>query len=250
MQKLNFTHIHKYKYRSQVRVYIRNEFKASPVAGSFTCGKTKTRAIINCIGEDYFDKLVTDMKNMPFSIMLDASNDQGLEKMFPITVKIFDVNYSRIMTKFFDMNMLKGQDASTAKIIFDSVDEQFNKYNILWDHCIGIGLDNTNANIGEHNSIKSRARQKNKNVVVAGCPCHILHNATQKGSVEFSECTGFDIEDHCVDCYHWFDKSAKRKNVLNEYYEFCDMEYSKVIKFISTRWLCLEMCINRELKKI
>ena len=51
-----------------------------------------------------------------------------------------------------------------------------------------IGLDNTNVNIGDHNSVK-------------------------------------------------------------EHYEFCDTDYSEIIKFISTRWLCLEMCVNRELKK-
>ena len=27
------------------------------------------------------------------------------------------------------------------------------------------------------------------------------------------------------------------------------MEYADAIKLVSTRWLCLEMCVNRELKK-
>ena len=180
---------------------------------------------------------------MPFSIMLDGSNDNGLEKMFPITVRIFDINFSRVMTKFFDINLLTGREASTAETMFNSVNAQLTKHGIPWDYCIGIGLDNTNANIGEHNSIKSRARNKNKNIVIAGCPYHIIHNASQKGSVEFSEQTNFDVEDHCVDLYYWFDKSAKRKNILNEYFQFCDMDYSNVIKLISTRWLCLELAL-------
>ena len=82
-----------------------------------------------------------------------------------------------------------------------------------------------------------------------GCVCHILHNATCKAGSLFSNITSFDIKDHCVDCYHWFDKSSKRKNILSEYFEFCDMEYSEVIKFVSTRWLSLELCVDRELKK-
>ena len=61
------------------------------------------------------------------------------------------------MTKFFDMNLLEGTDASTAASMFDRVSNLFERYNIQWDHCMGIGLDNTNANIGERNSIKSRA---------------------------------------------------------------------------------------------
>ena len=181
--------------------------------------------------------------------MLDSSNDNGIHKMFPITVRIIDETFGRIMTKFLDMNLLEGRDASTADVMFESVDNILTINDIRWDHCMAIGLDNTNVNIGEHNSIKSRAKEKNEDIVIAGCPCHILHNASAKATMAFSEITGFDIEDHCVDVFYWFDKSSKSKSILKEYYEFCDTEYEEVIKFISTRWLCLELCINRELKK-
>ena len=32
------------------------------------------------------------MKGMPFSLSIDGSNDTGIEKMNPMTVKIFDAN--------------------------------------------------------------------------------------------------------------------------------------------------------------
>ena len=168
--------------------------------------------------------------------MLDGSNDTCLQKMYPVTVCTFDVNLNRITTKFFDMNLLEGTDASTTASMFDSVNSLFEPYNIQRDHYIGIGLDSTNANIGERNSIKSRARQKNDNIIIAGCPCHILHNASSKASDTFNNITGLDISDHCVDLYCWSDKSSKRKCALKEYYEFCDLEYAHVIEFISTCW--------------
>ena len=37
--------------------------------------------------------------------MLDGSNDPGLAKMFPVTVRVFDVNFNRVMTKFLNMNV-------------------------------------------------------------------------------------------------------------------------------------------------
>ena len=44
-----------------------------------------------------------------------------------------------------------------------------------------------------------------------------------------------------VDLFYWFDKSAKRKGKLKEYYEFCDQEYQGVLKLnLSVRWLSLE----------
>ena len=228
---------------------IRNEFKGSQVAQSFSCSRTKTAAIVNCLGDHFFEELKFDMQEMPYSLMLDGSNDNGIQKMFPITVRIFDVNFSRIMTKFLDMNLLEGRDASTADVMFESVNNFLSENDIQWDHCMAIGLDNTNVNIGDHNSIKSRAKEKNEDIVIAGCPCHILHNASGKAATAFSEVTDFDVEDHCVDVFYWFDKSSKRKSILKEYYEFCDTEYEGVIKFISTCWLCLELCINRELRK-
>ena len=48
-----------------------------------------------------------------------------------------------------------------------------------------LGLDNTNANIGDHNSIKSRALEKNPEIVISGCPCHILHIASAKAPEAF-----------------------------------------------------------------
>ena len=60
----------------------------------------------------------------------------GLQKMFPVTVRIFDVNFNHMMKKFFDMNFPEGRDAPTAASMFDSV-----------------SLNNMNVNIGKRNSI-------------------------------------------------------------------------------------------------
>ena len=119
-------------------------------------------AIVNCLGGHFCEDLVTEMQNLPYSLMLDASNDNGLEKMFPVTVHIYDVNFGRVLTKFLDMNLLEGREASTADAMFQSVDELLDRNSIDWDHCVAIGLDNTNVNIGDHNSIKSRAKEKNE----------------------------------------------------------------------------------------
>ena len=153
------------------------------------------------------------------------------------------------MTKFFDMNLIDGIDASTAQAMFQSVDNQLKNHDISWKFCLAIGLDNRNANIGDHNSIKPRTKEKNGSIVIAVCSCHVLHNASCKAGEMFSQLTKFDIEDHTVDFFHWFDKSSKQNSLLKEHYEFCDTDYSEIIKFILTCWLCLEMCVNCELKK-
>ena len=94
--------------------------------------------------------------------MLDGSNDTGLTKMFPVTVRVFDINFNHVMTKFLDMNVMEGKHVSTAAAMFKSVDDIFSKFDLPWEYVTSIGVDSTNSNIGRHNSIASRAKEINK----------------------------------------------------------------------------------------
>ena len=141
--------------------------------------------------------------------MSDASNDAGLSKMNPLTVRIFDINQKVISQKFLDLCLTKGLDASKPKEIFDAIHNTLERYDIPWDNCTAFGVDNTNSNIGAKNSIKSRVIAINPSVYFVGCPCHIIHNAAQKATEMFGEISGVDIEECCVDHCYWFDKSTK-----------------------------------------
>ena len=63
--------------------------------------------------------------------MVDGSNNTGLEMMLPITVRIFNVNFGSVITKFFYMNLLSGRDNGTGEVIFDNNDAQFTKHAVL-----------------------------------------------------------------------------------------------------------------------
>ena len=80
---------------------IKQKFKENTATQKFSCCLTKTAGIINYLGEHYFNSIVNEKHELPFSIMHDDGNDNGLVKMYPITVRIFDINYSCVMTKFF-----------------------------------------------------------------------------------------------------------------------------------------------------
>lgn len=190
--------------------------------------------------------LVEEMKKAPFSLATDGSNDNGLEKMNPVTVRIYDVNRGKITTKFLDMCLSTG---GTAEQIFTAIDGTMSSLNIPWDNCVSVGLDNTNVNMGNANSIKTRIMMKNNQVFFSGCQCHIIHNTSAAASKSLNDVTGFDVEDLMVDIYYWFHYSTKRKVMLSEYAEFCDQDYRKILKHVSTRWLSLEKAITRVLKQ-
>ena len=82
-----------------------------------------------------------------------------------------------------------------------------------------------------------------------GCPCHIFYNTARSACPRFSAVTGFDVDDFCMDCYYFFEKSSKRKDVLSEFCEFADVEYREILKHISVRWLSLERAVSRILSQ-
>ena len=57
------------------------------------------------------------------------------------------------------------------------------------------------------------------------------------------------IQRSLIDLYFWFEHSTKRKNELRSFCEFCDQSFHSIIKHVSTRWLSLEIVIERPLKQ-
>ena len=163
--------------------------------------------------------------------------------MNPLTVRIYDSSKSRVDTHFLDMCCTSGQNSGTVVTIFQNIDNVMIKLQLPWKNCVGFSLDNTSANLGIRNSIKSRV--KNNNCYFMGCPCHIIHNTVYKGSAGFSCNTKFDVEDFCIYIFYYFDKSTKRKNTLQGYAKFCDQEYRDILKHINVRWLSLERAVER-----
>ena len=96
----------------------------------------------------------------------------------------------------------------------------------------------------------SRFLQKNPNIFIGGCPCHLAHITAGHANDAFSNAISTNVEVVCVDCFYWFDKSTKRKGKLVQYYEFCDQDYQSVLRCIFICWLSLERCIGRSKSSI
>ena len=226
-------------------------FPDSSIASSYSCGRTKSSAILNeALAPQCHKYVVEHCKTHPYSVGTDGSNDTGVEKMNPASIRIFDLSRSKTVTNhFFDMCLTEGEHGAKAFKIFEAIEEKFTKDSMLWSNCVSLSIDNTNTMIGRNDSVASRFVNKNPEIFVAGCPCHLAHIAASHANDSFSEILGFNVEDVCIDCFYWFDKSSKRKGKLLEYFDFCNQEYQAVLKHLSVRWLSLQRCMDRILKK-
>ena len=155
----------------------------SEIAKCFSSRRTKTACIVNgAIAPSYQQVLINSMKSGPYAIATDGSNDNGVEKMNPLTVQIISADNGKVHTQFLDMCM---SSQSTAESIFSNMQDTLQKHGIPWINCVGIAVDNTSVNMGCRNSIKTRMKEVNPAVYVMGCPCHIVHNIAGKASSEF-----------------------------------------------------------------
>ena len=190
-------------------------------------------------------RLVEQMKKGPLSLATDGSNDEDLVKLNPLLVRLFDNDLGYVHVQLLGKCCSK---SGTAEILFENISNALRSNEIDWSNCVGLSLDNTSVNLGRHNSIKTRVQEVNKSIYINGCPCHIVHNTANECAEMFMLENGFDVEDMLVDIFYWFDKSSKRKVELEEFCFFCDQEYRKTIKHVSTRWLSLETAVTRTLR--
>ena len=87
-------------------------------------GKTKASCILNeSLTLHFLQETVQIMKNDFYSLSTDSSHDTGLEKMNPLTVRLYDSSKSRVDTSFLDLCCTSGQNSGTAPKIFQKIDD-------------------------------------------------------------------------------------------------------------------------------
>ena len=148
------------------------------------------------------------MKREPYYLRTDGSNDEGLVKMNPLLVRVFDDEKGKMISQLLDMGTCK---LSTTEALFGNMDKIISEAGVSWENCVAVGVDNAGVNIGSRNSIMTRVRKQNSSMFTNGCPYHIVHNIANEGAQTFGGISNFDIEDFLEDLFHWVDKSSKRK---------------------------------------
>ena len=113
--------------------------------------RTKATSILNIAVAPL--NLVKHMKCHAFSLAIDGTNDWELQKMNPITVRIYNNSVSKVVTHFLDMCTTT---SATAEAIFNVMDLKLVSLldeDTPWLRCTSFGVDNTCVNIGSRNSL-------------------------------------------------------------------------------------------------
>ena len=107
-------------FHDQLSPAVRCMFPDSKIAAKYHSASTKATCMLNLAVAPALKKdLVASMIVHPFSVSIDGSNDAGLEKMNPMTIRIYDETDRKIVTRFLDMCSSR---SSTAEAIYGVMD--------------------------------------------------------------------------------------------------------------------------------
>lgn len=132
---------------------IRKMFPDSKIAKAYGCARTKTTAIIGASAAENTNEISTYMKNAPFSLATDGSNDYGDHKLYPVLVRYFDEKQGQVLSCL--LSIEECSESSTGKHIFELMDRTLSKFGVPWENCISFGADNASVMTGQKSGVKA-----------------------------------------------------------------------------------------------
>ena len=133
----------------------RRMFPDSEIAKRFSCGHTKTAAIIKeALAPHYLQKTLHDMSNS-FLILIDESNDRT-DKSCIILVRVIDLSVEDIRTRFLDMPVV---NVGTARNLFAALKLSLSNNGLDLSKCIAFMSDTTNVMKGARSGVQSLIRK-------------------------------------------------------------------------------------------
>ncbi|KAL4008598.1 hypothetical protein ACER0C_002450 [Sarotherodon galilaeus] len=212
----------------------------SSIAKKMSCGRTKAEAVVTDVLspkaiEEVIKKLKSGATPLPFSLHTDASN-KGNRKMFPLALQFFTPE-AGVANKILDF--VENPDESAEGIV-KIIQSSLESVGLSLDQVSAFSADNANVNYGIHNSVFTKLKETNSEILRGNCHAHIVHNTVKKALDKLS----VDVENIVLKIYSFFSTSAKRRESLKEFCEFCDVEFHDILRHVVTRWLSLNPAIT------
>ena len=210
-------------------------FPDSHIAQSYSCGRTKTKAIVSHALAPVANSPVNEgCRKGPFSILCDGGNDKLDKKYFGILVRYWDDSLGKAVTRFLAMPVC---NIATSEKLFHALESELLSRSIHWDNVIGFASDSASVMVGIRNSVLSCVREKQPNVFSLACVCHLCALSAAAGLKTLP----ISIDNLLIDIYYHFKHSSKRwQEFADVMKDFEDIAPLQVLKHCTTWWLSLE----------
>ncbi|XP_058016180.1 uncharacterized protein LOC131186525 [Ahaetulla prasina] len=216
---------------------LRKLFSEADLAQKFSIVQTKRESIEHCMLAPHVDTVVLEDHGIPFcGVAIDDSSHRAL-KMVPVLIQYYDYRNGGLKTKLLEL-----QESPTEMDVSDSLVKALKKHRLL-QKCVAFAGDNCNTMFGdlrqdeEARTVFAKLKKALQRETLIGvcCPAHILHNCIHHGA----DALEVDVENVILKIYQYFHIYAVRTESLQEYCEFVEVEYKRLLSHSKTRWLSL-----------
>ena len=204
------------------------------------CTKIITEVIAPVLQAD----LKSDLGGRKYSLFIDESTDVSSEKGMAVVIRYFSKkNHTRVDV----LLALRPILHTTGEAVFELLSQIMDEFGLKFKNLHGLGVDGASSMVGEHDSVWSRVRAKNPNVILFKCVCHSLAKVAEYGFNKLPSCLSLLLSDIPT----WFRSSAIRrdefKKLKESFYEeeeetddsmcYDDKSSLPFTRFNTTRWL-------------
>ena len=102
---------------------------------------------------------------------------------------------------FQNMSLVECEHGATARVISAAIENNFDLDNISFQNCVSFSVENASTMVGKRNSLASRFKDNNSEILISGCPCHLAYITTSHANDGFSEVLGVNVENICVNIF-------------------------------------------------
>ena len=201
-------------------------------------------AIIEVIAQEIQHGILSRLKESQFfSLQIDETTDITVNQQCGVMLRFFDNVEGKVKCIFYKLITL---ESATAEGIFKALDQLFSEDGPLnYPSLVGLGSDGASVMLGSRNSVLTRFQAQQPSVVSFHCNCHITALIANHACKELPDF----LDDLTIQISYYFQKSPKRQRMFKEFQDFVDVKPHKLLKAGQTRWLSLEICVNRLLEQ-
>ncbi|XP_026547991.1 uncharacterized protein LOC113429697, partial [Notechis scutatus] len=226
-----------YKSAGRTSELFRKIFPDAEIVQKFSNTRSRTEALENSVFAQHAVSIDLEEHGIPFcGVAIDDRSHRAV-KMVPVLIQYYDYRNGGLKTKLLDL-----QETATETDVSDSLVKALKKHRLL-QKCVAFAGDNCNTMFGElrqgeeARTVFAQLKKSLQRETLIGvyCPAHILHNCIHHGT----DALEVDVENIILKIYQYFHIYAVRTESLQEYCEFVEVEYKRLLSHSKTRWLSL-----------
>lgn len=142
--------------------------------------RTKCLLLIKkIIAPAVLEDLSYDIKDCPYSLIVDESTDVATIKYLCICVRYFSKKANKILVCFLGLIEV---EKVTADNLYLKLQKFLTNCGLKISNMIGLGTDGANNLSGRQNSLYTRLKEDNPKLQLIRCICHSLNNASSKAA--------------------------------------------------------------------